>query len=246
MRQSLFSLLVLLVLALGAGTAQAQCEMNDANDHTCGGGAQPAQPASPVTPAGTAIQTTPAVQPVGRADVIDYSVMTPEIQQYVAPNLTQESDAIEPGECVERTLAPGSTTSIPFTYNGTNTSMNVAQGSQTRTYVSNLPGYDPQGTLSPGAQNDFYAPCYSQANLPPICGESTCEPDPNNENSINLMNSDQVVADPYANRTQCPVVAGERYYLNLQNEGSAPICVSVGNGTNCPPCYTDPGYSGGY
>lgn len=248
MRQFILSCISMILITCASTAAYAQCSIGDTNDHTCSEGAAPAQEAAPATPAGTAIQSAPTAPPIGTSDVIDYSRTSETVQRDVQPNLTQETDPIEPGECVQRTIPPNSTTSIPFTYGGGSTNMNVpevdGQG-VTRMFVSSMPGYDPLNRLAPGAGNDFYSPCHAQANLPDICDESSCVPDPNNENTINIRDAETVAADPTGNAGQCPLVPGTRYYVNIQNQGSSPICTSVGNGTSCPPCYVDGGGWGG-
>lgn len=236
------------VFALFTPAAQAQCNITEAGDHVCGQGGPGPQASAPATPPGQAIPSTPPAPPIATSDVVDYSTASANTTQDVMPNLTQESQRLPAGQCAQRTIPPGSTTSIPFEYNGTNSAMNVpaVQGQGvTRTFISTMPGYDPMSRLSPGVQSDFYSPCHSQANLPEHCGESTCTPDPYNENSINMMNADTVSADPQGNATQCPLVPGQRYFINIQNQGSTPICTAVGNGTNCPPCNAGGGGGGG-
>ncbi len=226
-------------LAFFTSGAQAQCSITDAGDHICGQGGPGPQAAAPATPAGNAIQSAPAAPPIATGDTIDYSKVSENTRQDVAANLTQETQRLQPGQCAQRTIPPGSTTSIPFEYDGTNSSMNVpavdGQG-VTRTFISSMPGYDPLSRLSPGTQSDFYSPCHAQSNQYVDCGEGARCPAPHNENSINMMNNNAVAANPQGNVAQCPLVPGQRYFINIQNQGSTPLCTAVGNGTNCPPC----------
>ena len=236
-----------LILTLGASAASAQgCNITDAGDHICGAGGPGPQPAAPVTPAGQPIQSAPAAPPIATGDTVDYSQVSETTRQDVAANLTQETERLQPGQCAQRTIPPGSTTSIPFEYDGSNSSMNIpavqGQGT-TRAFISSMPGHDPMSRLAPGARNDYYGPCHAQANLPENCGESTCTPDPYNENSINMTSAETASANPQANAANCPLVPGQRYFINIQNQGNTPLCTAVGNGANCPPCNT--GYDNG-
>ncbi len=241
------------VLALGLLTSGAHaqgCNITDAGDHICGQGGPGPQAAAPATPAGKPIASAPVVAPVATSDVIDYSQTSENTRQDVASNLTQETQRLQPGQCAQRTIPPGSTTSIPFEYDGTNSSMNVPQvdgQGVTRTFISTMPGYDPMSRLSPGAQTDFYSPCHAQANQYEDCGDGSRCLSTYNENGINMMNADAVSANPQGNSNQCPLVPGQRYFINVQNQGTTPICTAVGNGTTCPPCSTgnDDGGGGG-
>lgn len=234
-------------LALFTPEVRAQCSITAAGDHICGAGGPGPQPAAPATPAGQPIRSAPTAPPIATSDVIDYSRVSANTTQDVASNLTQESQRLAAGQCAQRTIAPGSTTSIPFVYDGSNSAMNVPQvdgQGVTRTFISTMPGHDPMTRLSPGAQTDYYSPCHAQANQYVDCGDGSRCLSPYNENRINMMNADAVAGNPEGNATQCPLVPGQRYFINIQNQGSAPLCTAVGNGTNCPPCSSG-GYDGG-
>lgn len=222
-------------LAFLAGDVQA-CSVDGTGDHVCEGASPPAPAAPPVTGGGAAIpvqtQPVPVTEP---GDIVDYALATPEVQQDVQSNLTQLTDPLEAGESQCVSLAPNSTTSIPFVYDGSN-AMNVANGQgPARTFISQLPGYDPLKRLAPGVESDYSSPCHSSANRPDICDE-TCWPDPYNENSIQMNTAEYVLADPENRSGICPLVVGETYYLNVQNENGSPINVGVGNGTAGAAC----------
>jgi hypothetical protein len=234
------------VLFVPASASYAQCNITDTGDHVCGNGAQGSQQTPPPTPGGQAIQSSPPAPPVAMGDVIDYSQTSTNTQRDVASNLTQESTRLQSGSCAQRTLAPNSTTSIPFVYDGSNSSMNIPQtgpqGGVTRAFISTMPGFDPQSRLAPGELTDSVSPCHAQANLYEPCGDGDMCLSYNNENSINMMHAETVQTNPSGYSNQCPLVPGERYFINIQNQGSSPICTAVGNGTNCPPCQVNNNY----
>ncbi|MFN3826652.1 MAG: hypothetical protein ACK4NR_03400 [Micavibrio sp.] len=231
----------LAILSCAQADRAHACSISDAGDHICEGSSPPAPATPPTSPAGSAIPTQTQPVPITNAgQIIDYANAVPEVQQDVQPNLTQTTDPLEAGEQQCVSLAANSTTSIPFVYDGTN-AINVADGQgPARVFVSQLPGYDPLKRISPGVSSDYYSPCHAQANIPEICDESWCWPDPYNENSIKMNTPEYVLADPENRSDVCPMVVGETYYLNVQNENGSPINVGVGNGTagaSCAPAY---------
>ena len=162
------------------------------------------------------------VKPLGSGEPIDYYNSATIRAQSVQQNLTQEYELLQPGQCQQRILPPHSTTAIPFTYDNRYSNINVAAGGVTRLFISSVPGYDPLNRLAPSVQNDFASPCHAQANLPGS--------DPHNQNSLSLTEAGA------SGQQGCMLRRGETYYLNIQNQGKAPLCASFGSDTACGSC----------
>ncbi len=191
-------------LSLGAFlllTPQAQaaeCDHSTAGDHSCEAGATPPQKALPVTTPGTPAARPDAPTPaLGTGEPVDYSNASESLKKHVQPNLTQESGKLAAASCNTRSIPAGSTTAVPFVFDG-NTSFTVAPGQgPVRTFVTSAPGFDPSQQINP--DGEFYSSCHSIANKPPICysygdGGEYCYPDPENENVLNISTAEHMLS----------------------------------------------------
>ena len=191
------------VSAAGDYICESDGDPADGSGSGSGGGSAGSGGASglPTPPAATATSPKPITRAQGdvprdSSKPIDYSKATAATRAHVQSNLTQETKKLITGSCTPRSIAAGSTTSIPFVFDGSN-SFTVAPGpGPVRTFVSSLPGFDPAKSLNAGGE--YYSPCHSVANKPDICyssGESeTCYPDPDNETSLNISTADHAIS----------------------------------------------------
>jgi|GEM_PF-4689284 len=173
------------------------------------------------------------IKPLGTGEPIDYYNSQRMREKSISSNLIQEQTPLPSGECVQRVVPPLSTTAVPFIYDGKPQSINMAPGQNvTRLFVSTVPGYDPLNKMAQGPHADFVSPCHAQANLPQVCKDGICTPDPDNQNTLMLIDA----AAPMPTPPACVLITNEIYYMNIQNQTQIPLCASLGMGAECAPC----------
>jgi|GEM_PF-4161051 len=187
MRQLTFTLVTLFSVICLTQTAQAQCQMNDANDHICGGGAQPAQQAAPATPAGTAINNAAPPRQTDYSDPQSLIAANPAIAQNIAPQTTVAPTPIAENTTTPISIPAGATTSMRFTPGGNNSSFTFPPGAgPLRVWISSIPGYDAAGNNLSTSQDYYLNSCYAMINN----GDPD---DPFAEDRLNIADSSTII-----------------------------------------------------